>query len=173
MKRCRQCNEVKPKSDFYRGHRRCKACICEKQRAYREANIQKVKESKKAYYEETRAVRLQEARKWRLQNKERHAENNRQWRKRNKQRLRIKDACWRYGITPEEFKRKMERQGGVCAICGAKDSGKRSLHVDHCHETGEFRGFLCSECNTGLGKFKEDVALMIRAIDYLRNGGVQ
>jgi len=39
--------------------------------------------------------------------------------------------------------------------------------LDHCHETGGFRGFLCSNCNTGLGAFKDDAAILMNAISYL------
>jgi len=31
------------------------------------------------------------------------------------------------------------------------------LHMDHDHETGIFRGLLCSGCNTSLGMLKENV----------------
>jgi hypothetical protein len=40
--------------------------------------------------------------------------------------------------------------------------------LDHCHETGEFRGFLCNNCNVGLGKFKDDPVILINAIAYLQ-----
>lgn len=42
------------------------------------------------------------------------------------------------------------------------------LSIDHCHETGAFRGLLCSECNFGLGKFKDDPELLLAAVEYLR-----
>lgn len=35
---------------------------------------------------------------------------------------------------------------GYCQHCGKKE-GKRRLHMDHNHETGEFRGWLCANCN--------------------------
>ena len=39
--------------------------------------------------------------------------------------------------------------------------------LDHCHATGEFRGFLCNSCNLGLGKFKDDPEILMNAISYL------
>ena len=50
----------------------------------------------------------------------------------------------KYGITPEEFKVRLEAQGGVCMICGQppKAGGVRAasqLHQDHDHETGTKR----------------------------------
>src|SRR6266576_213317 len=62
-------------------------------------------------------------------------------------------------------------QGGKCAICrttnGADIRGYR-FHVDHCHETGIYRGMLCSNCNLGLGKFRNHPELFERAAMYLR-----
>ena len=45
---------------------------------------------------------------------------------------------------------------------------KSPFRLDHNHGTGQFRGFLCDSCNTGLGKFKDDPDLLERAISYLR-----
>lgn len=40
--------------------------------------------------------------------------------------------------------------------------------LDHCHETGQFRGWLCANCNMGLGKFYDDPDLLNKAIQYLQ-----
>jgi hypothetical protein len=57
-----------------------------------------------------------------------------------------------------------EKQGFRCAICGEKSK----LHLDHDHENIKIRGLLCSACNTGLGFFKDDIQLLLKAIIYLR-----
>lgn len=74
----------------------------------------------------------------------------------------------RYGLTLEAVE-EMRRSG--CAICGVTGEVGRhgQLHVDHCHKTGRVRGVLCTECNTGLGKFKDDPDLLARAVAYLRS----
>ena len=73
------------------------------------------------------------------------------------------------GITEDEYLGLLEIQGGQCAICKADQPWSRSTtwHVDHDHITGEVRGLLCSRCNRGLGYFRDDPALLNRAIDYL------
>jgi hypothetical protein len=43
------------------------------------------------------------------------------------------------------------------------------LSIDHCHETGKVRGLLCDACNTGIGRFSDQVDLLQKAIDYLEN----
>jgi hypothetical protein len=73
-----------------------------------------------------------------------------------------------YGLTSEDFNDLLVSQGGVCAICyGDGSSHKRGLVVDHAHETGTIRGILCSQCNVGLGYFRDDLTLLLRASGYL------
>tara|TARA_B110000503_G_scaffold38093_1_gene62502 strand:- start:13051 stop:13461 length:411 start_codon:yes stop_codon:yes gene_type:complete len=40
--------------------------------------------------------------------------------------------------------------------------------LDHCHDTNTFRGWLCGNCNTGLGGFKDDSVKVERAYKYLK-----
>lgn len=59
-------------------------------------------------------------------------------------------------------------QPGVCEIC------RRHVHrldLDHDHVTRRFCGWLCRNCNTGLGKFLEDPPLLLEAIRYLARTG--
>lgn len=53
---------------------------------------------------------------------------------------------------------------------GNKGKRKRTTpwRLDHCHETGEFRGFLCHSCNTALGGFRDDPEILLNAIAYLQ-----
>ncbi len=44
MKQCRLCGETKPLSEFYDKGTRCKVCLREKARKYREDNLERVKE---------------------------------------------------------------------------------------------------------------------------------
>jgi hypothetical protein len=72
----------------------------------------------------------------------------------------------RYSLTPEQVE---EMAANGCSICGTTDWNGRHArpHVDHDHVTGKVRGILCNECNIGLGKFKDDPALLRAAIRYL------
>jgi len=72
------------------------------------------------------------------------------------------------GMTAEAYDRLHEAQEGRCAICGTPDGGKKArLFVDHCHESGQVRGLLCSSCNSGLGFFQDNKTMLSRAIEYL------
>ena len=39
--------------------------------------------------------------------------------------------------------------------------------LDHCHETGTFRGWLCHHCNVGLGGFKDSLTRLKKAVEYM------
>jgi hypothetical protein len=73
-----------------------------------------------------------------------------------------------YGITIDDYNEMFAEQNGCCAICsGHQSEFKKSLAVDHCHETGIVRGLLCDHCNLALGKFKDDLNLVKSAARYL------
>lgn len=97
---------------------------------------------------------------------------------RRKQRpdiYRARELKRNFGLSLEEFSRKMDAQGGMCACCGKPEtdlnrdgSGVRMLAVDHCHAKGHVRDLLCGGCNRGLGNFKDDPELLEKAAAYLR-----
>lgn len=77
----------------------------------------------------------------------------------------------RYGITEPERDALVEAQDHRCAICRVHESvggGKGGkFDVDHDHDTGLVRGMLCRNCNTGLGRFKDDPEQLRAALNYL------
>lgn len=83
----------------------------------------------------------------------------------NEERFWERNAFRRYGLTKGDYEVLLEAQGGVCTICGG--TGKSRLAVDHDHVTGRIRGLLCSECNTGIGKLREDPEIISRALAYI------
>ena len=42
------------------------------------------------------------------------------------------------------------------------------FHLDHCHETEKFRGWVCRNCNIGLGFLNDDIETLEKALEYLR-----
>ena len=49
-----------------------------------------------------------------------------------------------------------------CECCG--NISERTLHLDHCHNTGRFRGWCCHQCNTGNGIADNPKLLRLRAL---------
>lgn len=156
----------------------------------REARRAKDREYRKKLYAESaerRAARTARTVKWQQKNLphvratakarydanvERYRAYGRDWYYKNREKaIETSKRCAllkRYGLTVEQ----RDALGTACHICGAVElvtkKGRRyKLHVDHCHETKKVRGLLCHHCNTGLGQFKHDVALMQKAIRYL------
>jgi hypothetical protein len=64
-----------------------------------------------------------------------------------------------------ELKRK---QNHCCAICKKDLEAGKKTHVDHDHFTLKVRGILCSNCNLGLGMFKDNPEYLENAITYLQ-----
>lgn len=80
---------------------------------------------------------------------------------------------WAYNISIEEWEQIYREQDGKCAICGCAPDGlnrrTNSLHLDHNHETGQIRRLLCHYCNLGLGAFRDNPILLLKAAQYLIN----
>jgi hypothetical protein len=84
------------------------------------------------------------------------------------ERLRGYLYAHKYGITVDDYDALFASQAGRCAICSTDSPGGRGrFHVDHDHATGEVRGLLCTNCNAGLGQFKDDPDRLGAAIRYL------
>jgi hypothetical protein len=77
----------------------------------------------------------------------------------------------RWGISREEVEARIAAQNGRCAICGDPPNGRGGFHLDHDHATGKHRGMLCSECNLGLGKFRDSPDRLRAALTYLERYG--
>jgi hypothetical protein len=78
---------------------------------------------------------------------------------------RDRERARRYGLSLEELRAMLARQGNACAICRRSD---RPLYIDHCHVTGKVGGLLCRRCNQGLGNFNDDPNLTAAATAYLK-----
>lgn len=73
-----------------------------------------------------------------------------------------------YKMTPEQWETMFESQGRACAICSSDSpGGAKYWATDHDHDTGMVRGILCSNCNLGIGYFKDSCDTIIGAAMYL------
>ena len=91
------------------------------------------------------------------------------WRDRNRARIRHHNLK-RYGITPDEFDGMLGAQGGRCANqgCATTEPGHQGFHVDHDHGNGRVRGLLCGHCNKALGFARDNPAILLGLVGYLK-----
>lgn len=86
----------------------------------------------------------------------------------------------KYGIDLDQYEALLAAQNGLCKLCRRPAvEGQNRLSVDHDHRCcpGEascgncIRGLLCSNCNQGLGLFREDADILMRGAHYVRSDG--
>ena len=123
-------------------------------------------------YAQNRDARTTYARAWISARPEKRRQYQKRYYAKNKEALlrkgranyaRMQTLGIRYGRGIPKATRKPP---GACEICGRTPD--RALALDHCHKTGQFRGWLCGQCNTALGMFQDSPTVMRSAIAYLR-----
>lgn len=150
-KLCKCCETLKPASEWYRNARtkdglssQCKKCNYAHER-------------RRSKDPEARAEKLQRTKNWQANNKVKLA-RSRRW----------SNIKAKFGLSKEQYLTLLAKQDGRCAICSTDSPlGWGVFVVDHCHSSGKVRGLLCSNCNTGLGLFKDSVEALTKAITYL------
>ena len=76
-----------------------------------------------------------------------------------------------YGLTPVAESAVRAAQQQACAICKTpfKLLAEKEQHVDHSHETLEYRGILCGPCNRLLGMARDNATTLFAAAVYLND----
>jgi hypothetical protein len=153
---CRPCNKERL-SKYYQEN---KSSIYKKQGEYRKKNIDRAREYAREYQKARYQATPREER-----DKKRKSRTGELWRFRTK--------SYKYKISPEELKAKLEAQNSLCTICGLLLSWDAVLkserpHIDHNHTTGKNRDLLCVKCNSLLGYAREKEEILASAIRYLQ-----
>jgi hypothetical protein len=151
QKRCSKCKTVKPSSQFYKQKTKksglASHCI-ECQKKWISANREKINARQRKYS----AI-------WYHENKPNKPKKPLEQRRQS--------ILKKYGLTVVEYDEMLRKQNGVCAICGGTNSDGKGLFIDHDHKTGRIRGLLCNDCNLGIGRLKDSVGILTKAIGYL------
>ena len=73
------------------------------------------------------------------------------------------------GRVIRDLKKKAPPVPENCDCCGIDltNMSSKDIHFDHCKVTETFRGWLCKNCNVGLGMLGDDLAGIHRALVYL------
>jgi len=141
---CSKCKETREIEEFPEGPRnQCRACVNLYAREWKKKNPQRQKETRAREYKKHRfTIAL---------------------------RTCVFNAKAK-GYEPcNATKKEIEKAfTGSCQICGVPESEcKRRLNMDHCHKTGEFRGWLCDSCNRALGHLRDSERIVGSMLSYL------
>lgn len=148
------------KRAYYLAHREK---LLAKGKKYRETH----REERSIYGKLYRKVHKEQIRVNAKKYREEHREEIKLYHRKNKKRKKIRDMKIYYDLSVDEYNEMLRIQNDRCAICGKKMLG-RFCHIDHCHKTGKVRGLLCHHCNAGIGNLFDDIAILEKAIKYLK-----
>jgi endogenous inhibitor of DNA gyrase (YacG/DUF329 family) len=158
-KSCAHCGQ--PFVDMIKGRNTGRRRFCSK-RCSDAAYTAIHKEQKAAYDKEYRTrgpgKRTARAREWQVTHPERRHEI-----------VKASHLRRQYGLELETFKAAIIAQRNLCEVCGEPNqrAGATYLVVDHCHDKGHVRGFICDACNKTLGGAKDNPATLRALADYL------
>lgn len=115
-KSCIRCKEVLPRSAFYADRRQrdglrahCKTCHCKDTNRYRAENLEAVRARGRAAQKAYREANKEKIAAWEAAHRERRRETQAQWRKRNPDKLKAKHRR-RYAALAPEKRREMARR---------------------------------------------------------------
>ena len=81
-------------------------------------------------------------------------------------RKKYQDKLRQFDLTLAEYEAIAAAQGNRCALCRKPEKNRR-LAVDHCHQTGQIRGLLCTGCNHALARMGDSTEGVQRVLAYL------
>lgn len=129
---------------------------------------------KKCRKDQAKELRLKEKQKWNDDDLVFYKGEYIKYREMSSKRDRQRCLSSKYKISLKDYESTLTAQNNKCAICGLDNEeliaqiGK-TMSVDHCHTEKKVRGLLCTNCNFGLGNFKDSVIIMEKAIACILN----
>jgi hypothetical protein len=154
--------------------KKCSTCKIEKDIT----EFSKDKHGKDGYTYNCKICRNKRYNDWAEENRDKVREKNRKHKDRRKeyyqsdkgvQSSRRAHLKRKYTMTLDEYNILLDKQNGVCDICGESETCTRNtfLAVDHCHTTNKVRGLLCTNCNRSIGLLKENITTLKNMINYI------
>jgi len=103
---------------------------------------------------------------WRDTHKQYLQDYRRKWNSEHQVYKKEKHYKSHYNLTLQDIEEMLIKCENMCPICNTNITIKNSA-IDHDHSTGKIRGILCRRCNKGLGHFKDNSQVLIKASEYL------
>lgn len=80
-----------------------------------------------------------------------------------------KNSCKKCNAKLAKVRNKLRKvnpkpEDNKCVICNRTS---RKLVLDHDHNTDKFRGWICNDCNSALGRFDDSINVLVNALNYL------
>lgn len=96
-----------------------------------------------------------------------------EYRARTKDRIRNRSLQKCFGISLDQYRELLSKQGGRCPVCKTEfENGNYSYPVDHAHSgpyRGRIRGIVHDRCNRGIGLLGDSPEILRAAADYIQN----
>lgn len=121
---------------------------------------------------------------YRAKHRQRLIDYDRRWKSENRDRVLDYDERYKTENRSQILERKRNRERrkreasasrsrpNRCEVCNEPPKMGASLHWDHDHLTGEFRGWICGPCNIILGLAKDDPRKLDLLAAYLRKAAL-
>ena len=98
---------------------------------------------------------------WQQNHREHRRKYDKEYYTKNREKIKITKRAQHHHISIEELKEILSKG---CAICGSFFQ----LQIDHNHKTRKIRKALCRRCNLVLGHVENNVEIIFRLIQYLK-----
>jgi hypothetical protein len=139
----------------------CVLCVKERLSDYRRTPEFRAKERERRRTPEYRAKNRERKRTPEYKAKDRGRQSTPEYRANQRERNRI-NAARHNGYARAPLEKDCPPRPEICDCCHKPST--KTLHLDHCHVTGEFMGWVCIFCNS----LRDDITALQQRIDYLR-----
>ena len=162
LKTCKKCKQEKSLLDYYKNKLTkdrhlpiCKKCANIESTLYRKNNLEADRKiANKSYYKHNEARKI----------------GARTYYRKNLEKVKAYKLK-KYGLTIDEFELILIKQNNECCVCNIPFKKTSDAKIDHCHKSGKTRGIICNHCNIALGHTKDNIEILYKLIEYLKENG--